>query len=156
MLGRTNTFRRRRKADKEAGQAQIEFALSILTFLFLIFCCFELLMGIYTISVLGDAAKEGVRAAIVKGSSGSATCGGSSSTNPCNNDPFGVKSTVTGFAQLSLHDVSAMTVNVTYPDNNNDPGSRVQVSISYQYVPYINLSFFRPTLTASSEGRIVF
>src|SRR5215469_16771783 len=107
----SNTFRHRPKRSKEAGQAQIEFALSILTFLFLIFCCWELLMAMYTLSVLGDAAKEGVRTAIVKGSSGSALCGDRGSTNPCSKDPFSVASTVTGFAQLSLHDVSAMTVN---------------------------------------------
>lgn len=152
----TGRFRRNRRLSKEAGQTQIEFAFSILTFLFLVFCCWELLMGVYTISVLGDAAKEGVRVAIVKGSSGSASCGASGGPNPCSADPFNVRSTVTGFAQLSLHDVSQMTVNVQYLDNSNDPGSRVQVSISYTYVPYINLSFFKPTLTASAQGRIVF
>src|SRR5215467_6188265 len=139
-----NPFRRRIKRTREAGQAQIEFALSVLTFLFLIFCCWELLMAMYTLSVLGDAAKEGVRAAIVKGSSGNVLCGDSKSANPCSGDPFSVKTTVTGFAQLSLHDVSAMTVNVNYLDNNNNPGSRVQVTVSYQYVPYIGLSFFKP------------
>src|SRR5215471_10982844 len=112
----------------------------------LIFSCWELLMGMYTTAVLGDAAKEGVRFAIVKGSTGGTSCGAGGTANPCSNDPFGVATQVKGFAQLSLHDVSKITINVQYLDTTNDPGNRVKVSISYQYVPYINLGFFNPTL----------
>jgi hypothetical protein len=158
VLKPTTKFRRlpREAAkSKQAGQAQVEFILSLMTFLFLIFCCFELLMAMYTISVMDDAAKEGVRVAILKGPSGAgSTC--SSSGTTCTGDPFGITSTVTGFAQLSLHDISALTVNVAYPDGNNQVTSRVQVTVTYQYVPYINLSFFHPTITTTSEGRIVY
>ena len=150
------TFRKSERRRGEAGQATIEFAFAVVTFLFLVFCCWELLMAMYTATVLGDAVKEGVRYAIVKGSSGSTACGSGTSSNPCSNDPFNVKSRVTGFAQLSLHDVSGMTVNVNYLDTTNDAGNRVQVTVSYPYVPYINLSFFKPTLSATAEGRIVF
>lgn len=149
-------LRKPRRRRKEAGQATVEFAFSILTFLFLLFCCWELLMGIYTATVLGDAVKEGVRFAIVKGSTGSASCGASGTPNPCGNDPFSVATRVTGFAQLSLHDVSNMTVNVQYLDGNNDPTSRIRVTATYRYVPYINLGFFTPTLSTTAEGRIVY
>lgn len=155
-MARLTTLRKPQRRTKEAGQASVEFAFSVMTFLFLLFCCWELLMGIYTVTVLSDAAKEGVRLAIVKGSTGGTSCGAGGTANPCSADPFSVGGRVTGFAQLSMHDVSKMTVSVQYLDNNNDPGSRVQVTVSYQYVPYINLGFFNPTLSTSAEGRIVY
>lgn len=128
----------------------------MMTFLFLLFCCFELLMAMYTISVMNDAAKEGVRVAIVKGPAGGGSSCANGTVSPCTGDPYGITGTVTGFAKLSLHDTSALNVTVSYPDGNNNVTSRVDVTVSYQYVPYINLGFFHPTITTTSEGRIVF
>ena len=53
-----------RREDK--GQAQVEFVLSIFLVLLTLLGIFELTMFIYTYSVLSDAAKEGVRYAIVQ------------------------------------------------------------------------------------------
>ena len=58
----------RRKRKSQRGAAQVEFALSILMVVFLMFWVFEMVMVVYTYSVLSDAAKEGVRYAIVRGS----------------------------------------------------------------------------------------
>src|SRR5437879_12224195 len=53
---------------RERGQAQVEFALTIV-FLMLLFVGFiELVMMIYAYNVLADSAKEGVRYAVVHGS----------------------------------------------------------------------------------------
>lgn len=139
----------------EQGQAQVEFALSIMVVLLTIFFAWELLMAMYTASVMADAAKEGVRYAIVHGSS-TTLCSGPNPSNPCASDPSAgeVVNTVKTYASASLHDISAITVNVSYPDGNNDPPSRVLVTVTYNYVPYIQIPF-APTLTTKAAGRIV-
>jgi len=145
-----------RKNGLEAGQGQIEFVISLFAIMILIFCAWEALMAVYTSNVLGDAAKEGVRYAIVHGSTGNASCNDANATGKCSSDPFGVKTVVNNYAQASLHDISAITINVNYVDGTNDPPNRVQVTVAYTYVPYINLSFFHPTLRTTAEGRIVY
>ena len=52
---------------KEKGQTLVEFALSIVLVMLLIVGSIELIVTVYTYSVLADAAKEGVRYAIVHG-----------------------------------------------------------------------------------------
>jgi Flp pilus assembly protein TadG len=145
-----------RRLRGEKGQAQVEFALSIMLVLVTIFASWELLMAMYTASVLADAAKEGVRYAIVHGS-GSTLCSGPNTSNPCTNDPAAaeVANTVKNYAKASLHDVSAITVNVTYPDGSNEAPNRVQVTVTYNYIPYIQLGFFNPSFTTRAAGRIV-
>lgn len=144
-----------RRLQREEGQAQVEFALSIMVVLFTVFFSWELLMAMYTASVMADAAKEGVRYAIVHGSN-SSLCSGPNPSNPCASDPAGdeVVNAVKAYAQASLHDTSGISVTVTYPDGNNDPPSRVAVTVTYSYVPYINLPF-TPTMTTKAAGRIV-
>lgn len=156
MLNRSQS-RNVRLGRREEGQANVEFVLSLMGFLFVIFCSWELLMAMYTVSVLGDAAKEGVRYAIVNGSTPPhIQCSNASGGTSCSTDPFNVKGRVLDYAKASGHDISALTVNVSYPDGTNDVPNRVIVNVTYTYVPYISLSFFHPTVTTSSEGRIVF
>src|SRR5579862_9985639 len=64
----------------ENGQAQVEFALTILFVLFLVFGIFELIMLVYAYTVVADSAKEGVRYAVVHGVDSSAPSG---PTCPC-------------------------------------------------------------------------
>ena len=146
---------RSRRLHREEGQAQVEFALSIMVVLFMVFFSWELLMAMYTASVMANAAKEGVRYAIVHGSN-SSLCSGPNPSNPCASDPAGdvVVNTVKAYAKASLHNTDAISVTVSYPDGNNDPPSRVTVTVRYSYVPYINLPF-TPTMTTKAAGRIV-
>src|SRR5579863_6623148 len=119
------------------GQAQVEFVLSILFVVLLIFSIFEFIMMLYTYNVLADSAKEGVRYGVVHGSlsasathiSGTETCS-SSSLDP-------VYSVVCSYAKASFHDVSGLSVTVTYPDGtagsttnpSNAAPNRVQVLV---------------------------
>ena len=150
-----------RKARRQAGAVQMEFLLSFITMMFVIFWIWEVIFAVYTKTVLADAAKEGVRYAIVHGK-GNTNCSGPNT--PACPDPTGanVVSQVQDYAQLTLHDTSAMTVTVQYLDNAGgfattvDPNTRVRVAVSYTYVPYItSLPWVAPTLNAVAEGRIV-
>ena len=119
----------------------------------------ELIMLIYTYNVLADAAKDGVRYAIVHGTGtgatncsgpggGGVTCGDATGTN--------VRTLVANFAGLSLHDTSTMSINTTYPDGSSVAPSRVRVVISYVYQPFFGLGWPSVTVNAAAEGRIVF
>ncbi len=138
------------------GQAVIEFLLSILMVLLLVFMMFEAALMVYTYNVLGDAAKEGVRYAIVHGcdvATPSGTCGAGGGGDP---GGANVQSVVTQYAAYSFHDISGMTVSVTYPDGAANAADRVRVTVSYPYRPLINFGWPAIEVNAVAEGRIVY
>jgi hypothetical protein len=150
------------------GQALVEFALVALMLILLILSMLELIGMMHTYSTLADAAKEGVRYAIVHGSRNSFASG---PTCPCADidgpaAPFGVTpgygsgyGVVKTFAKYSMHDISGMTVTVTYPDTANAPANqapnRVQVVVAAPFAPFFNLGWPTITVNAAAEGRIM-
>ncbi len=140
---------------EELGSMLIEFALSVWTLFLLTFLIFEFCMTIYTYSVLGDAAREGVRYAIVHGTDSSSCSGPSSGCGDTTGS--NVRAVVTGYAGVSFHNVTGMTVTPSWPDGASTPTSRVKVTISYPYVAYLTLpGFTSPTMQITAEGRIVY
>ncbi|HZY64190.1 MAG TPA: TadE family protein [Edaphobacter sp.] len=138
----------------ETASALIETALSLIVTFLLAFGLFELCMFSYTCIVLNDAAQEGVRYAIMHGTN-SSNCSGPD--NGCTDKSYdNVKAVVKTAASASLHDVSAMTINVTYGDATAAPGHPVSVSVVYTYVPYVNFPGLERTMTFTSEGRTIF
>lgn len=146
---------------RDEGAVQIEFILSVLTVLFIIFAMWELIMIVHTMNVLSDAAKEGVRYAIVHGEKNDpAYQSGPGSTTA-------IAAVVNDYAKLSFNDISAMTVRVCYAPaagttgfpcssgGTNELLSIVRVEVEYNFLPYTALPF-RPTLRAAAEGRIVY
>ena len=133
----------------------IEFALSVWTLFLLTFLIFEFCMAIYTYSVLGNAAREGVRYAITHGTN-NASCSGPSlgcGDSTGNN----ITSVVRGYAAISFHDIRGMTVTPSWPDGSSTPSSRIVVKITYPYVAYLSLPGFNsPTMQVTAEGRIVY
>jgi Flp pilus assembly protein TadG len=120
----------------------VETALSFIIIFILVFWIFEITMVMYAYVVMGDAAQEGVRYAIVK-------------SNVTVNDAA-VIARVQRFAQLSLHNTSAMTVTVELPDGSATPPNRVLVRVTYTLVPYFsNLIGTAPVMKTYAEGRMV-
>src|SRR5216683_4558455 len=134
MLSRAQIRRHRQR-----GQSLLETSMMIVVIFVVVFWTFELGWIMYTYSVLADAANEGVRYAIVQSASGGNLAG----------TPTIVKS----FAATSLHDVTAITTSVTFPDGSAVPPNRVRVTVAYTYVPV--LGSFAPTMKTYSEGRMV-
>jgi Flp pilus assembly protein TadG len=146
---------RLRYGGDESGSASIETAAALGFVLLLAFWLMEMCMFGYTLSVLEDAAHEGVRYAISHGAE-SSNCSGPT-TGCTDTTGANVKAVVKNIAAASLHQINAMTVTVSYPDTTGSKaGSLVKVSISYQYVPYVNSLGFQPTASISAEGRIVY
>jgi Flp pilus assembly protein TadG len=142
-------------ASDESGNMLLEFSLSVWILVLVTFLIFEFCMTVYTYSVLGDAAREGIRYAIVHGtdngscSGPSSGCGDTSGSN--------VTAVVNGYAAVSFHNTSAMTVTPSWPDGTSTPASRVVVTITYPYIPYLSVpGFTAPTMKVTAEGRIVF
>jgi len=150
---RTKWFRKNR-----AGQAMVEFLLSILVLLIVVVGIIEMIGLIYTYTVLADAATEGVRYAIVHGcNKDGSMCSGICTLNPCT-DSTG--DNVTAYARqflgASLHDPSAIPVTVNYPNGDSKSTSLVTVTISYPYQPLFGLSWPTITVRAKAEGRIFY
>ncbi|WP_348269235.1 TadE/TadG family type IV pilus assembly protein [Edaphobacter paludis] len=155
MLGNWMIGRGLRKTlQDEDGTALLEMAISLTATFLLAFALFELCMLTYTCIVLNDAAQEGVRYAIMHGTD-SSNCSGPD--NGCADKTYAnVKKIVTKTASASLHDLSAMTVNVTYGSVTATPGNPVSVKVVYTYVPYMNFPGLKRTMTFTSQGRVLF
>ena len=155
---RRRSRRWRIRVGSDRGAIQIEFILSLLTVMFVVLGIWELIMVVYTMNVLSDAAKEGVRYAIVHGG-GNANCSGPNPPPSCTSPDPTANNIVTlvkeGYAKYSFVDISAITVTVTYPDGSNVAPNRVRVEVQYNFVPFTALPI-RPHLRAAAEGRIVY
>jgi Flp pilus assembly protein TadG len=129
----------------DEGSSMVELALSVPVLLTFFFGLIQVCIVTYTRGALSECAREGTRYAMVHGS----TC----------ETPGNASCTLTA-SQMNTYVSSntwpnvgggAMTVNTTYPDGNENPGSRVQITVTYAFpfrVPMIPTS----TLTLSSTS----
>ncbi len=123
------------------GGALIETAVCLPILLSLFFCFIEVCLAFYSKDMISECAREGTRYAIYHGS----TCPTSSSPT-CEATATDVNAFVNNLGWPNLGG-GTMTVNTTYPDGNEAPGSLVQVSITYvfpirlPFVPSSALSF---------------
>jgi Flp pilus assembly protein TadG len=141
------------------GQASVEFALTIVFVMVIILGAIEMIMLIYTYGVLANAAKEGVRYAIVHGTGvGGSNCSGPGVTGITCTDSSGtnVQNAVVAYAAMTFHDTSTMTITPSYPDSSSAPPSRVRVDVTYPYLPFFGLGWPSVTVNATAEGRIAF
>jgi hypothetical protein len=97
------------------------------------FVVIEICLAFYTYCMISESAREGTRYAIVRG----ATCQ-TSQTASCTATANQVNSAVTGSGWPNLG-AGIMTAATTFPDGDQNPGSRVQVLVNYTF-PY-NLPF---------------
>jgi Flp pilus assembly protein TadG len=134
----------------EEGSSLVEFAISIPVLLTFFFGLIQVCIGTYTRAAISECAREGTRYAMVHGS----TC--ETATNAsCTLTASAINSYVSGAPWPNIGG-GQMTVNTTYPDGNESPGSRVQVTVTYAFpfrIPYIPASTL--TLTSTSVMYIV-
>jgi Flp pilus assembly protein TadG len=169
------------RGGRELGQAMVEFML-VTIFLFLLFVCIlQMILLMHAYNTLADAAKEGVRYAIVHGTQNSICSGpGDNTVSPaitCT-DASGqnVVDTVTNFASVSFQSISntpnvEVSVSWNPPDANGTcanglngscattgcsaPGCMVKVTVSHVYTPLFGLSWPSFALNAAANGRIM-
>lgn len=124
----------------QAGQATVEFALAIPLFLLLAFGALELNRAIWQQNTLAFAVREGARYAVTHGSASDDPVG----PPPLSDQP--VKDAVLRNAIGSGN----VTVTVSWPDGNNDRGSRVSVEASGTFSALGLRGFFNVTLRGGS------
>jgi Flp pilus assembly protein TadG len=137
-------------AQNESGGSMIEFVLSFSALMTFVFAIMEMCMIFYSYGMISESAREATRYAIVRGS----TCLTSSSTS-CT----ATSTSISNYAKtLGLPNIGggALNVTTTFPDGNENPGSRVKVDI--QYSVSIKLPFMPKNslpLDSSSEMYIL-
>jgi hypothetical protein len=157
---------------REGGQALVEFAL-VIVFVFLLFvCALQMILLMSAYNTFADAAKEGVRYAIVHGT-GNSNCSGPG--NPISNPiitcpdppPYpNVQQAVVNFAALSFQNVTTNDVTVDYdPGGANTgstfggqcsaPGCIVKITVAHTYTPLFGLGWPNITLNAAASGRVM-
>jgi Flp pilus assembly protein TadG len=139
---------------RDDGQAMVETALSLILAFSVAFLLFEVSMLAYSYSVINNAAREGVRYAIVHGTD-SSNCSGPSA-GCADASAANVVAVVTAYAATTFHDISGMTVTVSYPDGTSSPQSLVTVTANYTFVPYFQFPALASTLHLTSQGRILY
>jgi Flp pilus assembly protein TadG len=120
-------FRYRIGVQGEEGSTLIEFALTFSVLLTVIFCVMELCLIFYSYDMISERAREGTRYAMVRGSSCPNT-----TTPTCEVTAAQVNTYVSGLKEPNLGG-GTITVATTYPDGDEDVGSRVQVKVSYVF-----------------------
>jgi Flp pilus assembly protein TadG len=140
---------------EERGSVLIESALAYMVGMAMVLGIIELAMMCYTFGVVSEAARVGVRYASVHGAD-SSTCSGP--TTGCG-DATGanVASQVNAFAATFTKSTTAKTVTVTYPDaGGSSVPSRVQVAVTYTYLPLFGISAVGHVFHVAEQGRIVY
>jgi Flp pilus assembly protein TadG len=150
----------RRACDRlrnEDGQSVLETALSAIAVLTLFLGVMEMCLALYAYHFVSEAAREGTRYAMVRGSS----CSGFPSACPALASD--VQDYIKGLGFPGI-DASAMTVTTTWPTTGssctpsslpcNNPGNLVQVTVQYQFsIPFVPSSNTL-TMTSTSEMAI--
>ena len=143
LAGAQRRLSRHFGAAGECGSALVEYAVGILLLLTIMFGIIDFARALYAYHFVSDAAREGTRQAIVRGS----TCSGL--PGPC---PVTSGSDIQSLLAIpSGINPSAVTVNATWPGggtncpgpNNNAPGCVVEVQVTY------NFSFILPFMPTS-------
>jgi len=143
------------KNKRRSGQTLVEF--SVVAFMTTAMLLFVVEMGrmLLIYAAVANAAREGVRYAIVHGSTRAIGSAQNDASGPSSN-PAQVLTVIDNFAGTAPLTTSLLVINVTYPGASNAPGQIVNVSVVYPYNPLI--TYFPATLRlgSASQGVILF
>ena len=139
----------------QSGQTLVEFSLTAFLAAMVLLFVVETGRMLLVYAAVANAAREGVRYAIVHGSTRATGSGQNNASGPSSN-PAQVLTVVDKFAGIAPLSTSLLVVSVTYPGASNAPGQTVIVSVVYPYNPLI--TYFPSTLRlgSSSQGVIQF
>jgi hypothetical protein len=148
-------FWRLRHARSEHGSAIVEMALSLIVLLTVVFGIMEMSLALYTFHFISEAARDGTRYAIVRGSS----CPTALSGCPGAGNPVDVQSYLQGEGFPGITP-SLLTAVTTFPSAGStcppsgpcdSPGNLVKVVVTYPFplsIPFIPASTLHMTSTS--------
>jgi len=135
----------RRILRNEAGSGLVETALSASLLLLLIFGILEISLALYSYHCIGEAAREGTRYAIVRGST---SCINTPKLTDCNATAAAIQTYVKGIGFSGLDSGGSMNVFPSWLNDSgtapatwtactsgvcNVPGNLVKVQVTYQF-----------------------
>ena len=125
------------------GTALVEFSFVALLLFMVLFGMFEIDRMVLVSTALADSTRAGVRYAIVHGSDNAVT------TDQ-------VKTVNKNYASTGILN----TANLNFPTltytPNNQPGSKVDITVTYQYDPFTSYFPLSVTLSSTSQGIITY
>ncbi len=125
---------------RQRGAVALEFGLAFLLFFSVLYAIMEFGRIVASYNILSGAAREGVRYAIVHGSSSGSAASSSDIQNIVKNWAIGL-------------DSSALNVTTTW-NPGNAPGSTVTVKASYTVAPFTSL-ILKNGITLNSTSQMV-
>jgi Flp pilus assembly protein TadG len=137
------------------GQTLVEFAVvTVITVMMLLFVV-EMGRMVLVYTAVANAARAGLRYAIVHGSSRATGATVNNASGPASN-PAQVLSVISDFAGAGALTTSLLIVSVTYPGSSNAPGQNVAITVVYPYNPLT--TYFTKTLLlgTATQGVIVY
>lgn len=134
-----------RRSDGKRGQAMLEFLLVIVLFMMTLMGTFEVCRLLLSFSALANASRVGVRYA---------TTHGSENESGYPTDATEIETIVRDFTAGTLIGRSDINVTTLW-FGGTDPGDEVQVTVQYQYQPFILLPM-STSLTSRTRGVITF
>lgn len=137
------------------GQALVEFSLvAVMTVIMLLFVV-EMGRMLLVYTTVANAARAGVRYAVVHGNTRAVGSATSDASGPASN-PAQVVTVVQNFAGAGALTVSRLVIAVTYPGGSNAPGQSVNITVVYPYDPLTNYFSKSLRLGSASQGVILF
>ena len=138
--------------EKQDGASLLEFSLVAFMFIIVMLGVAEMGRMLLVYTTIADAARAGVRYAIVHGGDRSSGASGPGSTT-------NVVTVVQNYSSIGLMKTTnpPLTVAVSYP-NGNAAGQPVQVTVTYVYDPLVSWfsSKLNVTMGSTSKGIIVY
>jgi Flp pilus assembly protein TadG len=136
----TKDTARRGRETAQVGQSLTEFSIVVVLFLVLLFGIVDAGRLIYAYNVVSASAREGVRWAVVRGS----TSGRAASA-----------SDIQAYVQSKTVGVAIDPPEVTWGAGGNAPGSFVKIKVQSHFAPIAPFPFVPSTITLTSESRMV-
>jgi hypothetical protein len=148
----------------ELGQAPVEFAFSVVFVIILIAGFIEMIVLLYAYVSVADAAKEGMRYAIVHGTLSNSCNGPGDPLKPsltCDGTYAGVITAITNYSNLSGQRIPSGEISITYTNPTGGsacsaPSCGVQVTIAHPYRPFFGFGWPSLTLHVASKGTVTF
>ena len=144
-----------RRGEGEQGSTLVETALSIVVLLTFIFGVMEMGLALYTYHFIAEAAREGTRYAIVRGS----TCSGFSSACPAATSDIQSYVKNLGFPGINPANMTVTPVWSPYTSGStcpsgfcNSPGNLITVTVQYNFplsVPFVPVQTFAISSTSA-------
>jgi Flp pilus assembly protein TadG len=129
---------------RESGSAIVEFAMASIILFTLIIGVMMICFALYSYNVVSEAAREATRYAIVRGSA----C----TSFPDCNSKLDIQAYVNTLQFPGIK--PSLTAAASWPNGNNNPGSPVQVTVTYTFplsIPFVSSR----SLAMSSTSQMV-